>query len=179
MRDGRGAESGERCRPRRGCGGGHRRNSALPSCSPECCGMARRTFSRTVSFPMRRRSWNVRATPMRAIRKGAEPLRGFFPKRIFPASGRTNPVTRLKSVVLPEPLPPSRQVIAPEFNSKLARSGIVRPGKRKHKCSTDSISSLIRWWLVVHKRATDRKIECHGAAFLRRGAAPHTVSARP
>src|SRR4051794_11828456 len=56
-----------------------------------------------------------------------------------PASGLRKPVMRLNSVVLPDPLPPRRQVAAWDRSWKLTLSSSILPGRLKLSCSTTSI----------------------------------------
>ena len=58
-------------------------------------------------------SWNVRTIPSRATLKAGMPARSRPLNSQEPVSGLSNPVSRLKNVVLPAPLGPIRAVIAP------------------------------------------------------------------
>src|SRR6185436_692824 len=58
---------------------------------------------------------------------GASPVRSRPAKRTLPSSGRTNPVTAAKRVVLPAPLGPINAAISPPATSRLAPSTARRP----------------------------------------------------
>jgi hypothetical protein len=60
------------------------------------------------------------------MRNDARPVISFSPKRIVPARGRRKPVMRLSRVVLPDPLPPSRQVAVPHHSPEPRRR--IDPG---------------------------------------------------
>ena len=70
------------------------------------------TFSRTVSHGKRASSWNTthRSGPGPAIRSP--------PTSTLPESGERNPATRRSSVLLPQPLLPSRHTSSPSATSR-------------------------------------------------------------
>ena len=85
--------------------------------SPFCRVAPRRMLSRTVSRNSALVSWKVRTMPSRATLYGGRPETVVPLKVQVPASAVSNPVRRLKNVVLPAPLGPMRAVIAPRWIS--------------------------------------------------------------
>ncbi len=99
-------------------------------------------LSSTVSRDSALVSWKVRTMPARATLCGAAPLRASCRRSATsPASGWSNPVSRLKKVVLPAPLGPIRAVMAPRWISRWSTSTAVRPPKRRTMSSTTRIGS--------------------------------------
>ena len=78
---------------------------------PRCSAM--RTFSSTVRLGNTAEIWNERITPRRATSAGLSRVMSWPLKRIVPAVGCRNLVSRLKVVVLPAPLGPISAWIAP------------------------------------------------------------------
>src|SRR5688572_15382400 len=74
-------------------------------------------------------SWKVRTMPRAAIRCEGTPSIDFPSNDQSPASGLSNPVMRLKNVVLPAPLGPINAVIEPRWTSTLSTSTAVMPPK--------------------------------------------------
>src|SRR5215207_352629 len=74
-------------------------------------------------------SWNVRTIPRAAILCDATPSIDSPSNDQLPASGLSNPVTRLKNVVLPAPLGPINAVIEPRCTSTRSTSTAVIPPK--------------------------------------------------
>ena len=77
-----------------------------------------------------RTSWNVRATPSRAMRCAGSAGISASSKRDLPASGRSAPEIRLSTVVLPEPFGPIRPKISPRRDGE-AEIRRPRPGRRR------------------------------------------------
>ena len=70
-------------------------------------------FSETVMSGNTRTSWKVRTTPRAAMRNGGTPVMSHPSRRMRPSVGGRQPVTRLKSVVLPAPFGPITAEIEP------------------------------------------------------------------
>src|SRR3954452_15431286 len=104
-------------------------NIARRRLSPRCPVAPTRMFSRTVSLERTLVSWKVRTMPMRDTRYAGTPLRLVPLKDQSPWSGRSNPVSRLKNVVLPAPFGPMSPVITPRWISTWSTSTAVRPPK--------------------------------------------------
>src|SRR5690349_2096193 len=98
-------------------------------------------FSSTVSLESTLVSWKVRTMPSRATRKAGMPRRLRPLNDQSPPSGRSNPVSRLKNVVLPAPLGPIRPVITPRWISRWSTSTAVRPPKVRRIPSATTIGS--------------------------------------
>ena len=72
-------------------------------------------------------SWNVRTIPARATRAAETPPSDRPSNVHVPVLGLSNPVSRLKSVVLPAPLGPIRAVMAPRWTSMWSTSTASMP----------------------------------------------------
>src|SRR3954454_4389268 len=116
-------------------------NIARRRLSPRCSVAPTRMFSRTVSLERTLVSWNVRTMPMRDTRYAGMPLRLVPLKDQSPWSGRSNPVSRLKNVVLPAPFGPMRPVITPRWISTWSTSTAVRPPKVRRTWSATTMGS--------------------------------------
>ncbi len=81
--------------------------------SPVWCLAPSRMLSITVMRLRALVSWKVRTMPIRASLYGAVPATWRSLNVQVPSSASSNPVIRLKNVVLPAPLGPMRAVIAP------------------------------------------------------------------
>src|SRR5690606_11649183 len=89
-------------------------------------------------------SWKVRTMPAWATLWADSPRIGRPLKLHVPVFGLSNPVSRLKSVVLPAPLGPIRPVMAPRWNSRWSTSTAIRPPNRRVRLSTTRIGSGFR-----------------------------------
>src|SRR5262245_9789337 len=94
------------------------------------------TFSRTVMCGSTRTSWKVRAMRARQMRNAGQPKMSSPRNRMAPLSGPISPVTRLSTVVLPEPFGPIRPVILPASMSKERSRTATRPPKALRKSRT-------------------------------------------
>ncbi len=86
-------------------------------------------FSITASLVRLFVSWNVRTIPILAVLCGATPLISMPSNCHRPRFGSSNPVSRLKNVVLPAPFGPIRAVIEPRWTSTCSTSTAIRPPK--------------------------------------------------
>src|SRR5579883_1970431 len=90
---------------------------------------ATRTFSSTVMWRKGRGDWKVRPSPTRAATGAGTPVTSRPPRRTWPASGVSMPVTVLTSVVLPEPLGPISPTISPASTWKVMPRSAWTPPK--------------------------------------------------
>ncbi len=70
-------------------------------------------LSRTLSLASEAVSWNVRTSPLRAMRSGERCVRSSPSSDQFPLSARSKPVSTLKRVLFPAPFGPISDVILP------------------------------------------------------------------
>ena len=96
------------------------------------------TFSSAFRWANNRMFWKVRAMPMRARRCGLVPVISRPSNRTRPLSGRSTPVMRLNSVVLPAPFGPTTDRTSPAATPKLTAFTACNPPKRRLKRSTSS-----------------------------------------
>src|SRR5690625_3485228 len=87
--------------------------------------------------------WKVRHRPARAIWFGARFWISRPSNMILPRVGFRNPLIRLTSVVLPEPLGPISPKMLPSATVSETSSSATRPPKRLWMCSTLSITVSI------------------------------------
>ena len=114
------------------------------------------TFSQTVISRNRRTPWNVLPIPSRQIWAAVmcviEPPRN----RTSPDVGRVNPVTRLKTVVLPAPFGPMMPSISPDAQAMSTSSRARRPPKDfdnpSISSSADRPASAMSWRYPVAGR---------------------------
>src|SRR5579884_2837220 len=92
-------------------------------------------------LPNSRGTWKVRSRPQRARRKGGTPSRLRPASRTSPRSGRSSPLIRLTSVVLPAPLGPIRPRISSGIRWRVTSWLATRPPKRLLTPSTASRAS--------------------------------------
>src|SRR6266436_3157226 len=86
-----------------------------------------RTFSSTVRCGNTAEIWNERASPMRAIVDGREPVISWPLKKICPRVGVRKCVSRLKQVVLPAPFGPIRAWIVPRLTERSMQLTATKP----------------------------------------------------
>ena len=85
-----------------------------------------------------RASWKVPAMPARQMASGVWPVTDLPSRRTSPPSGESRPETTLSSVVLPEPLGPTRPITSPRLTSKETPSRAARPPKWRLRLVTSS-----------------------------------------
>src|SRR5713226_6359307 len=99
------------------------------------------TFWKTVSLGKMFVRWKERPTPRRQTSWGARPVMSRPSKRTAPASGRTCPVMRLKSVVLPAPFGPMIAVTWPAATDRLTPPTASKPPNDLRRSRTSSTAS--------------------------------------
>ena len=122
------------------------------------------TFSSTVMSPNRRAFWNVRPTPSAAMRCGCQPVTSSAVDRVRGRRrGRPIPPIALKSVVLPAPLGPIRDVERPALECEA------------HVVDRDETAEALRG--AAAPRAARRVAGAAGASRALRQAAPRCGAA--
>ena len=109
--------------------------------SPRCPVAPSFMFSITLSRVSALVSWKVRTIPSRATSCAAT-LRRLWPSKVpDPVSATSNPVIRLKKVVLPAPLGPISEVMTPRWISRWSTSTAISPPNARRTWSTTRIGS--------------------------------------
>lgn len=112
--------------------------SRRPASARQSCPAAADMFSSTVNSPKTRGCWKVRDSPRRYSRPGSGRVTGRPSKTNWPESAGRWPVTRLNTVVFPDPLGPISPVIVERRTAKEQPSTAVTPPNRLVRARTSS-----------------------------------------